>query len=366
LLGGYTPDLVSDVWSSADGRNWTQAGKVPAPKGLDIPVAFVFRDQMWVADVEGNLYSSADGAAWTLRAGDTPLQGRHAAGGAVFRGRVWIMGGVKNGRLRNDVWSSPDGVKWEQETECAPWPKRQIHNTPLVLGGKLWLIGGGTIGSLYHPFKAYNDVWNSADGKHWNLVTADAPWAARIWSSTVVYQNRLWLLGGFRSEPAWENFDDVWYSADGADWRQLPAVPLARHSGGNNVPVVVKSGWALRHESSVYVFEDAIWLAGGMVWPLVNDVWRLALPGLTFLTEPVLEGYAEALYAYKACADFNASRKPIFYRLVEGPPWLKVDRETGLILGVPPAIGAFQVAVEAADEGGSRARQDYQLHILPV
>ena len=367
LLGGFIPALTNDVWCSDDGIKWIQTGMIPTAKGIDIPVAFVFKDRMWVTDIEGNLFSSPDGAKWMLVTDRAPWKGRQAAGGTVFKGKIWIMGGLQNGKLLNDIWSSPDGEKWKMETDCAPWPKRQIHNNLMELDNKLWLIGGGIIGSAYHPFQAYNDVWNSADGVHWEKIVGNAPWTPRIWSSSVVYKDRLWLLGGFRSEPAWENLGDVWYSADGVNWHQLTAVPTCRHSGGNNVPVVVANSiWAPRHESSAYVFNDAIWMVGGMVWPLVNDVWRLAIPGFTFITEPVVEGYVNALYSYTTRADFNNSRKPVSYRLIESPEWLTVDLKTGLISGIPPDTGDIQVTVEAGDETGETVCQRYTLHILAI
>ena len=51
----------------------------------------------------------------------------------------------------------------------------------VVYDRKLWLIGGGI--TIYHPFKAYRDVWSSSDGKSWTKVTDQAPWPARIWST---------------------------------------------------------------------------------------------------------------------------------------------------------------------------------------
>jgi len=368
IFGGYIPALTNDVWCSSDGIKWIQTGTIPTSKGVDLPIAFIFNNRMWITDIEGNLFSSPDGAKWTLVTDRAPWKGRHAAGGAVFKEKIWVMGGLQNGQLLNDIWSSPDGAQWKLETDRAAWPKRQIHNNLMELDNKLWLIGGSISGSSYYPFQAYNDVWNSTDGVHWKKVIGNAPWTPRIWSSSVVYKDRLWLLGGFRSEPVWENLGDVWYSADGANWRQLTAVPACRHSGNNNVPVaaVANSIWTRRHEASAYVFNDAIWMAGGMVWPLVNDVWRLEITGLTFITEPVIEGYVNALYSYTARADFNNSRKPVSYRLIESPAWLNVDLKSGLISGIPSNTGDAQITVEAADTTGEIVQQHYILHILAI
>lgn len=365
LFGGFTPGLVKDVWSSRDGVTWARMGEISASKsGFDIPLVFVFQNRMWVADADGLLFSSSDGAEWSLVTDQAPWRGRGAAGGVVFRGRMWVMGGAGKGKFLNDIWSSDDGVHWILEVETAPWSKRTLHNSPLVLDDKMWIIGGGATGD-YYPFRTYNDVWCSPDGRNWRRVTDEAPWPGRTWGSTIVYKGRLWLLGGFRSEPTWENLDDVWYSADGANWHRLTFPAICRHSGDHNVPVLINGSiWAPRHEMSVYAFDDRLWVAGGMVWPLMNDVWCLQIPGLTFLTQPVVEDFVGTRYVYRSRADFNRSRGKIRYRLVGGPAWLAVDPETGVVEGTAPAPGDVPVTVEAYDAGGETARQSYTLHIL--
>ena len=366
LFGGYIPTHAKDVWCSGDGTNWTCAGEVAASTtGIDIPLTFVFHDRMWVTDDQGLLFSSANGADWTLVTDRAPWRGRGAAGGVVFAGRMWVMGGGANGQFLNDVWSSDNGVDWTQELAHAPWSARTLHNTPLVMDGKMWLIGGAAYGD-YYPFRTYCDVWCSSDGRDWHMVTDDAPWPGRIWGSTVVYRDRLWLLGGFRSEPTWENLGDIWYSSDGAHWNQLACPATCRHGGNHNVPVVVNNSvWAPRHEMSVYALNGKLWVVGGMVWPLVNDVWCLDIPGLAFVTQPVVEEFVGTRYEYRARADFNTSRGKIRYRMVDSPNWLSVDAETGRIEGTAPAAGDVRVTVEAHDAAGETARQSYTLHLLP-
>ena len=209
-------------------------------------------------------------------------------------------------------------------------------------------MGGGV--TIYHPFKAYTDVWCSTDGRAWTCVTDHAPWPARIWSTVAVYRNRLWLLGGFHAEPDWSNLSDAWYSTDGAHWKQLKT----------------DSFWSPRHELSAYVFQDKLWAAGGNAWPLMNDVWQLDLKGLAFITRPDVETLVTTRYEYRAEADFHASRSPLHYRLVEAPSWLTVDATTGVVSGTPEAVGDFNVTVEATDEAGETARQTFTLHVVPL
>lgn len=348
LFGGYTPGLVSDVWSSSDGVSWEQVGSIPCPSGINIPVALVHDDKMWIASKDGRFFCSEDGANWSLVSERVPWGGRYAAGGVAFDGRMWVMGGCGDGGLHNDIWSSVDGVDWTLEVPEAPWSKRQLFSGLVVLDDRIWLIGGGV--TNYHPFRAYRDVWNSRNGKDWDKVTDCAPWPVRIWSSCAVYRDRLWLFSGFRAEPTWNNFDDVWYSSDGVHWNQL----------------VSESVWSERHEVSPYVFDGKLWVVGGNSWPLVNDAWYLEIPGLTFTSQPVIEEFVGAQYSYQAHADFNESRQPVRYRLIESPDWLSIGAATGLVQGTPPREEDTPVTIEAYDGAGETASQSYTLQALPV
>ena len=366
LFGGFTPEMVNDIWSSADGETWTHESDLPSESGIDRPIAFVYRERMWVTDVIGNLYASADGKEWDCMCEDAPWKGRNSAGAVVFKERMWVMGGSQDGQLLNDVWSSSDGETWALEVGEASWSRRQISHTPLVLNGRIFLLGGGALAPDYHPFVAWNDVWSSADGVHWEQVVDHAAWPSRIWGTALVFKNRLWMTGGFRSEPVWENLGDVWYSTDGVDWRQLVTTPAVSHSGSNNAPFPVSGAvWEPRHEHSAYALGDDLWVVGGMVWPLMNDVWRLNIEGACFTTQPVIEIYEGGVYEYQAHADFNLSCRPLNYRLSESPKWLSVDSETGLLRGVAGQAEDCQVCLEA-DDGDEAASQRFTLHVLPL
>lgn len=276
LLGGWVDsfqDPPRDVWSSADGIQWTRATDSAAWKHSDFPMALTFRGKMWVmggwhggrlphASASNSVWSSTDGATWTCEAEAAGWSPRMAAGAVVFKDRMWILGGVQkyyfgtDDDLKADVWSSADGVNWEQATEKAPWSPRAYLGA-VAHGGKLWVMGGGN----YLPgYQARNDVWSSPDGVNWTLETESAPWSPRIWFSTEVYRDRIWVLGGWSNNPS-RNWDDVWHSRDGKTWTRLET----------------ETTWKPRHEHSSYVFRDKLWVVGGHAAPLTNDVWQLHL-----------------------------------------------------------------------------------------
>jgi hypothetical protein len=277
IFGGWFNSYEApprDVWSSADGRAWTLVEAAAPWKHSDLPMTVVHDGRMWLMggwfngrlpghSASSEVWSSTDGKSWrqaTAAAGWSP---RLAAGLVAFKGRMWLLGGTENyyfgdaRSLKHDVWSSADGVEWRCETPAAGWAPRAYHQA-VVLGDYIYMLGGGN----YVPeYEARADVWRSADGVHWEEVTAAAAWHPRLWFSSVAHRDRIWVLGGWSNHPA-RNWNDVWYSRDGRDWRRLESRVV----------------WKERHEHSALVFDDRIVVAGGHAQPLSAEVWALALP----------------------------------------------------------------------------------------
>ena len=121
--------------------------------------------------------------------------------------------------------SGSDGSTWVQATGDAAWSGRNEH-TSVVFDNKLWVLGGYSSG-----YK--NDVWYSEDGVTWTQATSDAGWSGRDNYTSVVFDDKLWVIGG---DPK----DDVWYSEDGENWT------LATSS----------AGWSTRNRHSSVIFDN--------------------------------------------------------------------------------------------------------------
>lgn len=283
ILGGWdtpkTPNFL-DVWKSDNGMNWTRTVE-KAPWGQsDLPVSLVFKNKMWImggrivpgTEVSNKVWSSTDGADWELVTPNAGWSPRLAPGFVVFKNRMWVLGGTSDfyqnndKTLMNDVWSSADGKEWRLELANAPWSKR-THGQAVVFDNKIWIMGGG---QRAPEAIAKNDVWCSEDGVNWKQVTSSAHWEPRMWFSSVAYRDHMWVLGGWSPEN--RNLGDVWYSKDGKNWTQLKSDMI----------------WSKRHEHSAYVFKDKIWIAGGAAEPdyaLNNEVWSLFVPKNWFKKE---------------------------------------------------------------------------------
>ena len=276
IFGGwfnsYKP-CPRDVWCSSDGKGWKLVQKTAAWKHSDLSMAVTFKDKMWFMGgwFDGRLpdhsssnqvWSSTDGVTWDQVTDDAGWTPRVAAGLVNFKGKMWILGGIEDyyfgdkNSIKNDVWSSSDGKNWTQVTKNAEWSPRAYHQA-VVFDNKMWVLGGGNYVPEYH---SNNDVWSSEDGVHWTQVTSGAPWGSRMWFSSVVYRDRIFVLGGWQKEQ--DNWGDVWYSKDGKNWKELKSKVI----------------WKSRHEHSAFVFQDKIWVAGGHARPLSNEVWSLHVP----------------------------------------------------------------------------------------
>jgi hypothetical protein len=278
ILGGWFDSYQApprDVWSSQNGKDWTLVNQVAPWKHSDLGMTVTFKDKMWFLggwyngrlpghEATDDVWSSVDGIDWVQAPASVRWTPRIAAGIVEFKGKMWILGGTENyyfgdeKSLKNDVWFSEDGEKWTLATANAGWSPRAYHSVT-TYDGKLWVMGGGN----YVPdYQAHNDVWCSEDGITWTEVTKHAPWGARLWFSSVVYRDRMWVLGGWSKNPTAKNLGDVWYSQDGKNWKQLLSDVI----------------WTARHEHSTYVFKDKIFIAGGHAMPLSSEVWSLELP----------------------------------------------------------------------------------------
>ena len=277
LFGGWFQSHEApprDVWNSEDGKTWTRVtGEAPWLHS-DLPMTITYGDKMWLMggwyngrlpghSASNEVWCSTDGATWQQTTAKAAWSPRLASALVEFKGRMFLLGGSENyyfgtaASLKNDVWSSADGIHWELLTADAGWAPRAYHQAA-VLDDTIYVFGGGN----YVPdYAAHNDVWASKDGKHWTCVSESAPWHSRLWFSSVVYRDHIWVMGGWSNNPS-KNWGDLWYTKDGATWTQLKSAVM----------------WRERHEHSVYLFQDKLWVAGGMIPPLNQEVWSLELP----------------------------------------------------------------------------------------
>ena len=270
VIGGNKFGNLNDVWNSSNGINWAQTtASVPFLGGY-LASAVTFDDgsgsKIWViggvtppGGGVSEVWKSADGANWSA-ATTTAAFGARWGHTSLINGSptsMWVIGGrSSSSAYLNDVWSSPDGVTWNQTTAAANFSYRENHAS-VLFNGKMWVIGGGDASNLF------NDVWSSADGIIWSQVLANgsassAHFSARAGHTCAVFNGAIWLVGGWDGTT---DKNDVWTSIDGANWNEV--------ASGLAFPI--------RDSHTSLVFNSSLWvIAGSSLYPLVwyADVWH--------------------------------------------------------------------------------------------
>jgi hypothetical protein len=75
----------------------------------------------------------------------------------------------------------------------------------------MWVIGGWSA----DPYKNWGDVWYSKDGLHWSQLESTLSWEGRHEHSAYVFDNQLWVAGGFTNSGI---KNDVWSLQLPDDW----------------------------------------------------------------------------------------------------------------------------------------------------
>ncbi len=283
-LGNTTCD-TNDIWSSADGKTWDQITP-DAPFGPRSGMGVAeFNNRLWViggtARIGGNtegvskndVWSSADGMNWTLVTPSAEFSPRGDLGVAVFNNRLWVIAGGTEGDMKNDVWSSSDGMNWTQVTANAKFSPR-FGKGVAVFDNKIWMIGGISDSEYTDGINTYiseggsQDVWSSSDGKTWVLDTPSASFYTQEFPSVTVFDNKIWILGGGLWEtmtmqpkyPPPHAYNQIWSSTDGVNWT---------FENGS-------AGFCPRFLSGVTVFHNGIWVIGGTDnYDMFGDVWYM-------------------------------------------------------------------------------------------
>ena len=273
---------------------------VNTPGGYDCQCRFGY-DQSGDACVD-------DGTPkWVLENANPPFGARRGQACLVSSGKIYLIGGAGPGGVYyHDVWRSDDGVTWTQWEETSAFSGRADH-TVVKFDGGYWLVGGFVDGSPDHrtndvwystslrywtnifpagsedifgprhkhtmlvyplPYGSqgdtdaiviiggnvgfecgYSDVWVSWDGRwDWYERTDSAAFGYIDGHSSVIFNDRMWVIGGREGCYSSSVKADVWRSANGTVWSNMNATG---------------DGWGARTEHTSVVVDNKIWVMGG-------------------------------------------------------------------------------------------------------
>lgn len=281
---------TTDIWSSANGINWTQQPEKPFESYHFIAV--VFNNTLWMIDFNST-WSTQDGNVWTKieLSGDkyfgtydsvfvhsnqlwsfgsstqvkkstdainwTPVQPKLSYSGysnldAVVLGDEIVLSGYdyKVSETAETLWISKDGELWEPQPKVGPAGAA----APMIsFKNKLWKID------------SQNKIWSSTDGAIWSAEATQAPFPNRFGANSVIFNNKIWMIGGYDTLN-FKYLNDAWSSEDGTHWVQEAAA----------------SPFPGRHSATVTQFQGKLWLIGGnngnssqsaSGMKKLNDIW---------------------------------------------------------------------------------------------
>ncbi|MCD4658351.1 MAG: putative Ig domain-containing protein [Planctomycetes bacterium] len=158
------------------------------------------------------------------------------------------------------------GEKWEKALANAPWEVRDDHAT-CVFDDKIWVLGGfhhvGINGLFYK-----NDVWYSSDGVNWTEATADAGWCKRFDHQAIAYDGKIWVMGGSYDNSSGYSYprNDVWYSSDGVTWTQAISIAPWGERGSFQALVFDNKMWVISGAHQYFAYQDVWWSTDGITW----------------------------------------------------------------------------------------------------
>jgi N-acetylneuraminic acid mutarotase len=146
---------------------------------------------------------------------------------------------------------SGEEFTWSRIPEASPFGPRSAQSS-VVFQDRIWIIGGiASNGTMF------NDVWSSGDGISWTRVTANSAFSRRSGHRSVVFADKIWVIGG-RDGSTKRPLNDVWFSPDGRSWTR--ATPSA--------------GFTPRWDFAATVHDGKMWIIGGSQDGIIsNDVW---------------------------------------------------------------------------------------------
>ncbi len=218
--------VINDaIYSSEDGVIWkqTEPQYTTPPSGDETIKLYYPEDQAVVMDGrifllsrlshKQALWVSGDGIHWDLANGALPMAMRQNSIFQVFNHQLWIIGGKAfdpyaddsdgDGELSiqrlADVWCSPDGVKWTQVTDWAPFGQTEGDQS-MIVNDCMFVFAG----------KDHSRLWVTHDGENWTLVSQNPAFPKRNNAACVSFNGKLWLFGGMDSQRIPEPSNSVW------------------------------------------------------------------------------------------------------------------------------------------------------------
>jgi hypothetical protein len=233
----------TDSWSSTDGKTWTRRDvHTTEPRMITVTDPASPYYGQTIVDTSSKPVEVAQFGKRTV-----PITGVFAGklflmGGQRMQKYVDPEWPGAPATAFNDIWQSTDGSSFSQVAVKGPvWSPRGFVSEAVEHDGRMWVIGGGLTDDPLAGRKelTFNrDVWTTRDGVTWEENPTKAPFSPRFWHNVKVFDGRIWVINGYDGPVGGQgrqgdNLGDVWYSTDGTNWYEAktPQDFVPRHAG---------------------------------------------------------------------------------------------------------------------------------------
>jgi hypothetical protein len=204
-LGVVTTHL--DIWSSADGINWSQEYAVGSYFEKRYGHQMInYDDKLWCIggydatyQPRKDIWYTTDGVNWNLfldNTGGFGKKSKHSV--SIFDNKMLVIGGDSDTGNKNDVWKGLiNGTSWQNLiNNSSIFSPRELHQT-IVKNGKIYVIGGSED----------NKVYESTNGTDWTTSLKIGPNDENlVGHSAIIFNDKIHVIGGL--------FDNNDYSND--------------------------------------------------------------------------------------------------------------------------------------------------------
>jgi len=249
---------------NVDSLKWDNISVANPFPGRSAHKSIVFKGKLWViggwngSTAFNDIWSSKNGKKWNMITNNAPFCKRAGFSLTKFRNNLWLIGGLcfdknKNIKDLNDIWKSKDGIHWEEVTSHAPFCPRGGHSA-IVFHNSLLVISG---------IAKKSNIWKTNDGIHWNKIKSNPEFGARGGHATLVFRGKLWTIGGFYvdKENNFKSLSDVWNSIDGITWEKVVEETSFFAGGGHSSVIFNNKIWIMggfRKSGSIFSSPDGI------------------------------------------------------------------------------------------------------------
>ena len=284
---------IGDVWSSTDGYNWTEVAPSAAFGGRLEYVSMVNDDKMWVlggatdsSSRSNDVWYSSNGADWYEATASALWSDRDDFIGASFdsdsdgANEMWLVGhpiGAAPNVEADDSYYSLNGADWLSSSVSGLPAVYKSH--AVAWANKMWIVGGYQFNSSDGKWYNSNAVYSSGDGVNWDavMVSSSEMLIERTYHQLLVYDEKIWVIGGLSANLGNASLDDYWYSSDGSNWYEVSP------SGAK---------WSSRYTTASANYAGRMWVLGGVHKSAdnrihrLNDVWASGLEITSFSFNP--------------------------------------------------------------------------------